>query len=167
MPSISASTTSARPPSRPCIAASTISCSPTGSRLRSPRRRNMADIAQRTVRMEPPQRPERMIELEAMGTVGDAARPLSFAERMLQITGVRRMIVVAVLCVAWQAYASYLNNSLLFPTLGETIDALYDALVSGPLIERTLTSMRTLLMGYGAGLALAGIFTTLAVSTRV
>jgi len=93
----------------------------------------MADIAQRTARMEPPQRPERMIELEAMGTVGDAARPLSFAERMLQITGVRRMIVVAVLCVAWQAYASYLNNSLLFPTLGETIDALYDALVSGPL----------------------------------
>ena len=127
----------------------------------------MADIAQRTMRMEPPQRPERMIELEAMGTVGDAARPLSFAERMLQITGVRRMIVVAVLCVAWQAYASYLNNSLLFPTLVETIDALYDALARGPLIERTLVSMQTLLMGYVAGLALAGIFTTLAVSTRV
>src|SRR3954468_21192822 len=149
MPIISASTTSAPPPSRPCTAAFTICCSPTGSRPRSPRRYNMADVAHRTVRMEPPQRPERMIELEAMGAVGDAARPLSFAERMLQITGVRRLIVVAVLCLAWQAYASYLNNNLLFPTLGETLEALYDALVRGPLIERTLVSMQTLLMGYG------------------
>ena len=127
----------------------------------------MADIAQRTARPEPPSRPERVIELQAMGAVGDAARPLSVAERLLQITGVRRMIVVAVLCVAWQAYAMYLNNSLLFPTLTETVDALYDSVVRGPLIERMLVSLQTLLMGYAAGLALAGIFTTLAVSTRV
>jgi NitT/TauT family transport system permease protein len=80
---------------------------------------------------------------------------------------VRRLIVVVVLCVLWEAYARYLNNSLLFPTLTETVEALYDALVRGPLIERTLTSLQTLLMGYAAGLALAGIFTTLAVSTRV
>jgi len=127
----------------------------------------MADIAQRVVRMEPPQRPERMIELDTLGAVGDAARPLSFVERMLQITGVRRLIVVAVLCLAWQLYAMYLNNNLLFPTLVETIQALYDAVVSGPLIERMLVSLQTLLTGYAAGLALAGIFTTLAVSTRV
>jgi sulfonate transport system permease protein len=127
----------------------------------------MADIAQRTARTEPPRRPERVIELEAMGAVGDVARPLAPAERILQITGVRRLIVVAVLCVLWQAYASYLDNSLLFPTLTETMQALYDALKNGPLIERTLTSLQTLLTGYAAGLALAGIFTTLAVSTRV
>jgi len=79
---------------------------------------------------------------------------------------VRRMIVVAVLCVAWQLYAMYLNNSLLFPTLAETLDALYDSVVRGPLIERMLVSLQTLLVGYGAGLLLAGVFTTLAVSTR-
>jgi NitT/TauT family transport system permease protein len=127
----------------------------------------MSDIAQRSVRMEPPRRPERVIELDAMGAVGDAARPLSFAERMLQITGVRRMIVLAVLCLAWQAYASWLNNSLLFPTLGETLEALYDAVVNGPLVQRTLTSLQILLTGYAAGLTIAAIFTTLAVSTRV
>ena len=127
----------------------------------------MSDIAQRSVRMEPPRRPERVIELDAMGAVGDAARPLSFAERMLQITGVRRMIVLAVLCLAWQGYASWLSNSLLFPTLGETLEALYDAVVNGPLIQRTLTSLQILLTGYAAGLAIAAIFTTLAVSTRV
>jgi NitT/TauT family transport system permease protein len=127
----------------------------------------MADIAQRTIRPEPPSRPERVFELDQMGTVGDAARPLSIPERILQITAVRRLLVLAVLCIAWQAYASYLNNSLLFPTLTETMEALYDAVVNGPLVERTLTSLQILLTGYAAGLALAGIFTTLAVSTRL
>ena len=127
----------------------------------------MADTAQRIVRLEPPRRPEREIELDTMGTVGDAARPLSTAERLLQITGVRRLIVVVVLCLLWQLYAMWLNNNLLFPTLGETVEALYDALVNGPLIQRTLTSLQILLMGYAAGLAIAGIFTTLAITTRV
>ena len=127
----------------------------------------MADIAHRTIRPEPPSRPEREIELGSYVTVGDVARPLSIPERVLQITAVRRLLVLAVLCVAWQAYAVYLNNNLLFPTLTETLQALYDAVVNGPLIERTLTSLQILLMGYAAGLALAGNFTTLAVSTRL
>ena len=127
----------------------------------------MADTAQRIVRLEPPRRPEREIELDTMGTVGDAARPLSTAERLLQITGVRRLIVVVVLCLLWQLYAMWLNNNLLFPTLGETLEALYDALVNGPLVQRTLTSLQILLTGYAAGLAIAGIFTTLAITTRV
>jgi len=127
----------------------------------------MVDIAQRMARPEPPQRPERMVELQAIGAVGDAARPLSPLERLMQYTLVRRLIVVLVLCAVWEAYARYLDNSLLFPTLTETVQALYDALVHGPLIERTLTSLQTLLMGYAAGLLLAGVFTTLAVSTRV
>jgi NitT/TauT family transport system permease protein len=127
----------------------------------------MADIAQRAIRAEPPRRPERVIELDAIGAVGDAARPLSIAERLLQITAVRRLIVLAVLCAAWQAYASWLDNSLLFPTLRETLEALYDAVVRGPLIQRTLTSLQILITGYAAGLAIAAVFTTLAVSTRV
>src|SRR5438874_7720144 len=127
----------------------------------------MAETAHRVVRLEPSRRPEREIELDTMGTVGDAARPLSTAERLLQITGVRRLIVVVVLCLAWQLYAMWLNNNLLFPTLGETLEALYDAIVNGPLIQRTLTSLQILLTGYAAGLAIAGIFTTLAITTRV
>jgi NitT/TauT family transport system permease protein len=72
-----------------------------------------------------------------------------------------------VLCLAWQLYATWLNNNLLFPTLGETLEALYDSLVNGPLVQRTLTSLQILLTGYAAGLAIAGIFTTLAITTRV
>jgi len=82
-----------------------------------------------------------------MGTVGrPAARPLSFAERMLADHrraaddswgrgAVRRLAGLRV--VSEQIPAG-------FRARPETIDALYDALVSGPLIERTLTSMRTL-----------------------
>jgi len=118
--------------------------------------------------MEPPRRPERVVELTDIGgTIGDVARPLSMAERILKITGVRRLIVVVVLCLAWQLYAMWLSNNLLFPTLGETLEALYDAVFNGPLIQRTVTSLQILLMGYACGLALAGIFTTLAITTRV
>src|SRR5205085_4095556 len=70
-------------------------------------------------------------------------------------------------CVAWQLYAMWLSNNLLFPALGETLEALYDAVVNGPLVQRTLTSLQILLTGYAAGLAIAGIFTTLAITTRV
>jgi NitT/TauT family transport system permease protein len=127
----------------------------------------MADIAHGAIKPMPPQRPERIVEVDTVVSVGDVARPLSVAERILQVTAVRRLIVLVVLCAAWQIYASYLANQLLFPTFAETLDALYDAVVRGPLIERTLTSLQILLMGYAIGLALAGIFTTLAVSTRI
>ncbi len=47
------------------------------------------------------------------------------------------------------------------------MEALWDAVVNGPLIERTLTSLQVLLMGYSIGLALAALLTTVAVSTRI
>lgn len=119
-------------------------------------------------RLSPPKRPERVLKTDKVGTIGDAARPLGFFERLSEITLVRRLTILIVLGVIWQAYATYLSNPLLFPSLSETLSALWTALVPpGPLIERTLTSLRILLMGYAAGLALAAIFTTLAVSTRV
>ncbi len=127
-------------------------------------------MAERALEMQPPappRRPERVIELEDLGAVGDVARPLSPAERIIQITAVRRMIVLVVLGIAWQLGANYIANPLLFPTLSETFEALSDAIVRGPLIERTFTSLQILLTGYAIGLAVAGVFTTFAVSTRI
>ena len=117
--------------------------------------------------LAPPQRPERVIALSDLGVIGDAARPLALPVRILRRTAVRRLIVVLVLAILWQLGATYIDNELLFPTLTETIAALWDAVVDGPLIERTLTSLQVLLMGYAIGLSLAGLFTTFAVSTRV
>ena len=50
--------------------------------------------------------------------VGEAARPLGPIERLTNITAVRRLIVLIVLAVAWESYARFLSNPLLFPSLG-------------------------------------------------
>ena len=121
----------------------------------------------RAERVLPPLRPERVIALETMGAVGDVARPLTPIERITNITAVRRLMVLLVLAVAWEAYARFTANPLLFPSLSETLEAFWDALVRGPLIDRTLTSMQVLGAGYALGLALAAVITTVAVSTRI
>src|ERR1700680_2477110 len=59
-----------------------------------------------------------------------------------------------------------MENPLLFPSLSETLSAFWEAAVRGPLIDRTLTSLTVLGMGYGIGLLVAAVFTTVAVSTR-
>ncbi|HEY0440390.1 MAG TPA: ABC transporter permease subunit [Xanthobacteraceae bacterium] len=117
--------------------------------------------------LTPPRRPERSFRPDALGTIGDAARPLTPLERIWQQTLVRRIVILLALGIVWEVYARFLGNPLLFPSLSETLVAWWDAIAYGPLIDRTLTSLQVLLMGYGAGLALAAIFTTVAVSTRI
>ena len=86
----------------------------------------------------PPLRPEREVTLDTMGAVGDVARPLTPFERISNITAVRRLVVLVVLCAAWEVYARVAANPLLFPSFTETMEAWWDALVRGPLLERTL-----------------------------
>src|SRR5258708_3409052 len=83
---------------------------------------SMNDVAPRTL---PPTRPERVIALDAMGAVGDVARPLTPIERIANITAVRRLAVLVVLAAAWEAYARYTANPLLFPSLTETLAAFW------------------------------------------
>ncbi|MBM3598299.1 MAG: ABC transporter permease subunit [Alphaproteobacteria bacterium] len=115
----------------------------------------------------PPIRPEFETKPGDAGHIGDVARPLSAWERISNITAVRRLFILLVLVSAWQAYAQFLDNPLMFPTFAEAMTALWDASVRGPLLERIWTSIRVLMMGYAAGIALAAVFTTIAVSTRV
>jgi NitT/TauT family transport system permease protein len=121
----------------------------------------------RTERPLPPLRPEREITPETTGKIGDAARPLTVFERLANMTLVRRLLVLVVLAAAWEIYARILDNPLLFPSLTDTLAAFWQAAAHGVLIDRTLTSLRILAMGYAIGLLTAGVFTTLAVSTRV
>ncbi len=115
----------------------------------------------------PPLRPEREVAIETLGAIGDVARPLTPLERIANITAVRRLAVLVVLAGAWELYARAAANPLLFPSLSDTLAAFWDAAAHGPLIDRTLTSLGVLGMGYALGLALAAVFTTIAVSTRV
>src|SRR5262249_130967 len=115
-------------------------------------------------RPEPPVRPEFEAGPRQAAQIGDAARPLTGWERLSTNTFARRVAILVFLAVAWELYARWLNNPLMFPSFSEMAAALWDSTIRGPLIERTLTSIQVLLLGYAAGIALAAVFTTLAVS---
>ena len=112
-------------------------------------------------------RPEFETPPRPTGEIGDAARPLTAWERLVNNTFARRVAILVVLAAIWEAYARELNNPLMFPAFSQMAAALWDATVNGPLIDRTLTSIQVLVLGYAAGIALAAVFTTLAVSTRI
>ena len=115
----------------------------------------------------PPPRPEFEREpIEASG-IGDVARPLSPVERLLNNDAVRRAAILLVLALAWELYARWLDNPLLFPAFSETLATFWRDISNGILIDRTLTSLKSLALGYGTGLVLAAVLTTFAVSTRV
>lgn len=115
----------------------------------------------------PPVRPEfEQQPIDASG-IGSVERPLSLGERLVNNVAFRRIALLIALLVVWEIYARWLNNPLLFPTFSETVTTAWHDLTQGVLLQRTLTSLRVLLLGYAAGLALAAVLTTLAVSTRV
>jgi len=69
--------------------------------------------------------------------------------------------------VAWEVGARVLNNELLFPTFVATVDALFNGLASGDLLVKIWASLKVLLMGYGIGIALAGVLTAIGISSRI
>jgi NitT/TauT family transport system permease protein len=97
----------------------------------------------------------------------EVERQLSIAERAWNNAALRKGIILLVLALFWEAYARHLDNALLFPTLSDTLKALFDHIADGSLIARTRTSIKVLLIGYAVGVALAGILTALAINTRI
>src|SRR6202795_1487934 len=166
MPAISASPISARNLSNCSAAASITCCSPIRSRPRSRPRCSM-DERVRGRPAPPPRRAGRQAAPETTGEIGDAARPLTPLERLVNATLVRRLAVLIVLAAAWEIYAPLLDNPLLFPSLSQTLAAFWDAAAHGVLLDRTLTSLRILGMGYAIPRVAAGAVTTLAVLRRL
>jgi NitT/TauT family transport system permease protein len=112
------------------------------------------------------ERPEFEREPVDASAIGDAERPLRPVERLLQNEGFRKAVLLLLLVLAWELYARWIDNPLLFPTLTETVDTLWRDIASGVLPDRVLTSLQVLAIGYSAGLAIAAVLTTVAVSTR-
>jgi NitT/TauT family transport system permease protein len=79
----------------------------------------------------------------------------------------RRLILIALMCAGWQWYAVYLENPLMFPTFGASIQALVQAFAGGALAARIGTSFSVLLTGYGIGVLLAIVLAMAAVGTRL
>jgi NitT/TauT family transport system permease protein len=112
-------------------------------------------------------RPEFETKLADAGVIGDVERPLTVAERVLNNEAVQRLTILVVLIVIWELYARWLNNALLFPTFTETAKTFSKDIANGVLVDRTITSLRTLAVGYALGLALATIVTTFAVASEI
>jgi NitT/TauT family transport system permease protein len=112
-------------------------------------------------------RPEIDNVIDDMPANLDVQRRLSLPERLLANAAVRRVLLLLCLTVIWELYARHVDNSMLFPRFSETLVALWNAVVHGPLLERMASSLRVLLMGYGIGIGLAGLLVTFAVSTSI
>ncbi|GAB3406463.1 ABC transporter permease [Massilia agilis] len=98
---------------------------------------------------------------------GVVEKPLSPFEKLYNYSALRKTFILIVLVVAWEVGARVLNNELLFPTFVATVDALFNGLASGDLLLKIWASLKVLLMGYGIGIALAGVLTAIGISSRI
>jgi NitT/TauT family transport system permease protein len=112
-------------------------------------------------------RPERVCDLVDSSEFGIVEKPLSTWETLANNPVLRKVAILIVLAAIWELYARWLNNALLIPTFSSTVQAFVTAIVSGSLALKVWTSVKILIVGYGAGLVLAAILTTLAITTRI
>jgi NitT/TauT family transport system permease protein len=94
-------------------------------------------------------------------------KPLSVAERLYNQAWLRKIVILLVLAGIWEAYGRYLDNDLLFPTFSATVEAFVLGIADGTLPARAWTSLKVLLMGYAAGVALATALTGIAIASRI
>lgn len=94
-------------------------------------------------------------------------RQLSLFERLYNQSFLRKAVLVIILAFIWQGYAVYLNNSLLFPTFFATLSSFISDIANGRLESHIWVSIHILLIGYGLGILLAGLLTSIAVVTRI
>src|SRR6267154_2063464 len=90
--------------------ASSTCCSPTRSRRRRMSEPRMA-VASEDVA---PLRPEIVRDQTAQFAV--VQKPLSTLERIYNQVWLRKLVILVVLALIWEAYGRFLNNDLLFPT---------------------------------------------------
>jgi NitT/TauT family transport system permease protein len=112
-----------------------------------------------------PLRPEIVRDQTAQFAV--VQKPLSTIERVYNQVWLRKLLILVVLALIWEAYGRFLNNELLFPTFSATVRAFFDAILSGVLPARAWASIKVLLMGYACGVVLAALLTALAIMSRI
>ena len=119
-----------------------------------------------TASIEPFVRPEFVLDTQRPETT-EVLRPLSVFESLYRLSWLRKTVILVALAAIWEIYGRWLNNSLLFPSFSETVQAFGAGIFSGVLLERAAVSLQTLLIGYVLGIALAALLTTVAISSRI
>lgn len=123
--------------------------------------------AERRVVRKNVERPEFVRDRPGSTEFGVVEKPLTSWERLFNNNALRKLMILCVLVLIWEVYARILNNVLLFPTFGETMKALVAGIATGSLIQKCFFSIKILVMGYSAGVALAMVFTVFAITTRI
>ncbi len=98
---------------------------------------------------------------------GVVEKPITVWERIYQQGAVRKGVILLLLALLWEFYARRVNNPLIFPTFTATIEAFWQGFVHGNLFSRMMFSVKVLLMGYLAGITLAGLMSVLAINFRL
>lgn len=113
----------------------------------------------------PEGRPEYERELEPVPPLTLAA-PLPWHERLWGHAALRKTLILVLLALFWEGAARWADNDLLLPGAWATAQAFAQELANGQLPARAALSLAVLLKGYVAGVLLAFVLTTAAVSTR-
>ncbi len=111
-------------------------------------------------------RPEFVLE-PTPAELSSIQRPLSTFETLYRLSWLRKTLILCVLAVIWEIYGRWLDNALLFPSFTDTVSAFAGGLTSGVLLLRAAVSLKTLLIGYSIGIGLAGVLTTVAISSKI
>lgn len=120
-----------------------------------------------SARPAPPERPDFIFDLCAPPASVQIAQVRPRWARITDTLLVRRLMILIVLAIAWQAYGQFASNALIFPTLTETVRAIWRNVVHGELMTHTLVSLDLLLKAYVIGVALAFCLVVPAVSLRI
>ena len=94
-------------------------------------------------------------------------KPRSAWEKFADKGAARKLVLLAVIGIAWEGYARWLNDPLVFPTLSATVVTFFSSIASGELPQAAWFTIVLLLKGYAAGLILAGLLTAFASATRI
>ncbi|MEB0042854.1 ABC transporter permease [Pseudomonas sp. MH10] len=111
-------------------------------------------------------RQEYEVTLEAF-TQEDLVHDIPLAQRIWQLSWVRKTVILLALALIWELAARYTNNDLLLPSVSQTASAFYDGIITGELLSKVWISLSVLIKGYLIGIVLAFALTTLAVSTQL
>jgi NitT/TauT family transport system permease protein len=93
-------------------------------------------------------------------------RPRPTVERLIRQGWLRKALILVLLAGLWEIAARWQDNDLLLPTFLASLQALVEGLATGELLDRARISLVVLAQGYVAGVVLAFLLTTLAVSTQ-
>jgi NitT/TauT family transport system permease protein len=113
-------------------------------------------------------RPEFEVADLRKAEIGDIEVPLSLAERLWNINGVRKAAILIGLMALWQIYTVAADvEPLMFPRFTDSAMALWTSLVHSDLLSKVWFSVKVLIYGYSLGMAIAAVLVLWATASRI